>query len=120
MLNVRERRAIAAKSEAAELIAEYGAHRTEVLLNVHRTTVTRWLSGEVEPPTAVLIALRAALAGMPSMWPGWSFGRDGLLYGPGSTRGYSAGDVLGGHCCGDGLHQGAPSMIVRTGLDFHR
>ena len=57
MLNVRERREAQAKREAAELIAEIGEARAATLLNVHATTVRRWLSGEVVAQTPVLIAL---------------------------------------------------------------
>lgn len=98
MLNVRERRSLHAKSEATELIDDYGPSRTEALLNVHRTTVERWRTGAIEPPTAVLLALRAACKGqVPGMelrqWEGWGFGRDGLLWSP-NGRSYGPGDLM--------------------------
>lgn len=97
MLNARQRRAAAARREVAELIADYGITPAEVLLNVHRTTVQRWLDGVVPPPEAVLVALRAALGRLPGMrgrqWSGWAFGADGRLYSPAGYA-YSAGDLL--------------------------
>lgn len=98
MLNVRQRRSAQAKAEVAELIADYGPGRSEALLNVHRTTILRWAEGHTEPPTAVLIALRAACKGqLPGMevrhWEGWSFGLNGLLYAP-NGRASHAGDIM--------------------------
>jgi len=91
-VNVRERRKAQALEEIRELVYEYGAERTELLLKVHATTVQRWIDGTVAPSEAVLIALRAAAYGvMPGMavqhWKGWRFGHDGMLYSPIDKRG---------------------------------
>lgn len=98
MLTVRDRRVLNIKTEVADLITQLGVGRTEGLLNVDRSTVWRWLKGSTTPPTAVLIALRAAVLGqVPGMesrhWEGWSFGRDGRLYN-GAGQAFSAGDIL--------------------------
>jgi hypothetical protein len=98
-MNVRERRQLQARLELTELIEEYGRGRTAELLDVHRTTVERWISGQVPVPQAVLIAMKAAarsiLPGQDlAAWRGWTFGRDGDLYGP-EGRGYHPGDLLG-------------------------
>lgn len=96
MLNVRERREAAAKREAAELIGELGLHRAAVLLNVHLTTVKRWLLGEVVAQTPVLIALRA-LTGRQAPenndWDGWVL-RDNWLWSPSGEK-FHPGDLLG-------------------------
>lgn len=96
MLNVRERREAAAKREAADLIDELGPERVSTLLNVHLTTVKRWLSGEVVAQTPVLIALRT-LAGRwgeeNKAWHGWTL-RDNWLWSPAGDK-FHPGDLLG-------------------------
>jgi hypothetical protein len=98
-MNARERRQLQARLELTELIEEYGRARTAELLEVHRTTVERWLTGQVPVPVAVLIALKAAARSIlpgqdTAAWAGWHFGRDGDLYGP-DGRGYHPGNLLG-------------------------
>lgn len=96
MQNVRERREAQAKREAAELIAEIGEARAATLLNVHATTVRRWLSGEVVAQTPVLIALRT-LAGRhwdrSPDWQGWTI-CDNFLWSDAGER-FVPGDLLG-------------------------
>lgn len=43
MLNVRERRHRAEREELAYLVDQYGFNRTADTLNIHRTTLKRWL-----------------------------------------------------------------------------
>jgi Phage protein len=65
-------------------------------LNVHRTTVGRWLSGATHIPGAQALAVRALLGDLPGTcgaWTGWRF-HDGELIAPGGDR-YTPGDVLG-------------------------
>lgn len=98
MLNIRERRALAAKADVKELIDEYGMDNTGRLLDVHRTTVSRWHSGEIIAPVAVILALRAAVWGqLPGMnhkwWRGWKFGLDGYLYSDAGQQ-FHPGDML--------------------------
>lgn len=88
-LNERPRR------ELRQLIELIGQHRVERELNVHRTTVARWLGGQVLIPGAQLLAIRALLGDLPGTagrWTGWRF-YDGELIAPGGDR-YTAGDVL--------------------------
>lgn len=97
-MNVRERRALEAKHEINELIEACGMDRAERLLEVHRTTIQRWLTGRIKPPAAVLYTLRADIHGhLPGMtnkhWEGWRFGQDGLLYSPCGQR-FHAGNLL--------------------------
>lgn len=96
MLNVRERREAAAKREAADLIDELGPERVSTLLNVHLTTVKRWLTGDVVAQTPVLIALRT-LAGRhwdrSPDWEGWTI-RDNFLWSNAGER-FVPGDLLG-------------------------
>lgn len=99
MMNVRERRAAQARQELIDLVDEAGGLMSAVrLLNVHRTTITRWMLGETRVPDAALISLRAAARRqLPhqnmSAWSEWRFGEDGKLYDP-SNRGYVPGDLL--------------------------
>lgn len=98
MLNVRERRALAAQDEAIDLIEILGENRTIDLLNVDPVTVKRWLARKVTPSTPVLIALRAAakcqLPGQEhAHWKGWRFANDGKLYNP-AGRPYTPGDLM--------------------------
>lgn len=101
MLKVNERRRLEKQAEVAELIEAIGGPGyAERFLRVSPDTVKRWQSGETAPPWAVIIALRAATGRLPGMehWPGWHFSeKDGLLYAPGYTRGFSAGEMLAWH-----------------------
>lgn len=96
MLNVRERRALAAKREAVELLEELGLDRASRLLDVHPLTVKRWHRGEIVAPTPVLIALRS-LTGRHAEenrdWHGWSF-RNNFLVSPTNDK-FHPGDLLG-------------------------
>ena len=101
MLNVRERRKQQAKQEAVDLIGLYGEHRAAAALNVHIATVRRWYSGEIAPPTPVLIALRALVKSqLPGMehrtWEGWCFSVDGNLHEP-CGKAHSAGSIMAMH-----------------------
>jgi hypothetical protein len=75
-----------------ELIGQRGVERA---LNVHRTTVLRWVSGRISIPGAQVLAVRALLGDLPGTagkWTGWRF-HDGMLYAPGGDR-YTPGEVL--------------------------
>jgi hypothetical protein len=64
-------------------------------LNVHRTTVRRWLSGSVNIPGSRHLAVRALLGDLPGTngaWTGWRF-HAGLLHSPANDV-YTPGDVL--------------------------
>lgn len=98
MLNIRERREAAAKADVKELIDELGAENVGRLLDVHRTTISRWHSGEIVAPIAVILALRGAARGqLPGMnhtwWRGWKFGLDGYLYSDAGQQ-FHPGDLL--------------------------
>jgi Phage protein len=76
------------------LIELIGPRRVERELNVHRTTVRRWLDGQVRIGGAQLLAVRALLGDMPgtnARWTGWRF-HDGLLLSPAGDK-FTAGDV---------------------------
>lgn len=86
--------------ELRELVEQYGGEsRVERLLNVHRTTLYRWLENKTRIPDAALHTLRAAASGqMPYMdrekaWQGWRFARDGMLYSPAGEP-FHGGDLL--------------------------
>lgn len=77
------------------LIAHIGQARVERELNVHRTTVRRWLAGQVKIPGhqhQVIRMLLGDLPGTAGKWTGWRF-HDGELIAPGGDR-FSAGQVL--------------------------
>jgi hypothetical protein len=78
-----------------ELIELIGQKRVERELNVHRTTVRRWLAGAVKIPGhqhQVIKMLLGDLPGTCGQWTGWRF-HDGLFVSPGGES-YRAGDVL--------------------------
>jgi hypothetical protein len=78
-----------------QLIELIGPRRVERELNVHRTTLKRWLEGTVKIPGAQHLAIRGLLGDLPGTcgkWSGWRF-HDGELYSPGGDR-FSAGQVL--------------------------
>lgn len=88
-VNARPRRDLKA------LIDRLGQVRVERELNVHRTTVRRWLSGQVKIPGHQHQVIRMLLGDLPGtcgQWTGWGF-QDGVLYSPGGDR-FSAGQVL--------------------------
>jgi len=77
------------------LIELLGQPRVERELNVHRTTVRRWLKGEVKIPGHQHQVIRLLLGDLPGTcgrWSGWGF-RDGKLYSPGGDA-FDAGQVL--------------------------
>ena len=77
------------------LIERIGQLRVERELNVHRTTVKRWLAGQVRIPGAQHLAIRHLLGDLPGTagkWTGWHF-HDGELVAPGGDH-YRPGDVL--------------------------
>lgn len=98
MLNIAERNARRDREEVAELIAAIGPTQVQRILDVHYTTVRRWAAGEVTPPKAVLIALRAHRGQLPGMeasknWQGWRFDRStDRLHGPAGEH-FGPGDV---------------------------
>jgi hypothetical protein len=74
------------------LIGERGVLRE---LNIHRTTVRRWLKGEVQIPGHQHQVIRLLLGDLPGTcgkWTGWRF-HQGELYSPGGDR-FGPGDVL--------------------------
>lgn len=81
--------------DLARLIELIGQRRVERELNVHRTTIGRWLEGTVRIPGAQHLAIRGLLGDMPGTvgkWNGWRF-HDGELLSPGGDH-YRPGDVL--------------------------
>lgn len=77
------------------LIDRVGQLRVERELNVHRTTVKRWLKGQVHIPGhqhQVIKMLLGDLPGTCGQWSGWRF-HEGLLLSPGGDT-YRPGDVL--------------------------
>jgi hypothetical protein len=101
MLKVSERRRLEKQAEVVELVEAIGGPGfAERFLRVSPDTIERWLTGRTAPPWSAIVALRAALGRLPGMegWQGWHFSeRDGLLYAPGYTRGFSAGEMLAWH-----------------------
>lgn len=69
--------------EVHDLVERIGERRALYELNVHRTTLGRWLKGQVPVPAAALRHLRqlAYDVGADPEWQGWRF-RDGLLHSP--------------------------------------
>lgn len=62
---------------------------------MHRTTVRRWLVGQVSVPGAKHLAVRALLGGLPGTagkWHGWRF-HDGLLLSPAGDC-FTPGEVM--------------------------
>jgi hypothetical protein len=77
------------------LIELIGERRVLFELNVHRTTLRRWLSGRVQIPGhqhQVIKLLLGDLPGTCGKWTGWRF-HDGALCSPGGDT-YRPGDVL--------------------------
>jgi len=77
------------------LIELIGERRVLFELNVHRTTVRRWLAGQVQIPGHQHQAIRMLLGDLPGTagkWTGWGF-RDGALYSPGGDA-FTPGHVL--------------------------
>jgi hypothetical protein len=77
------------------LIELIGERRVLRELNVHRTTIRRWLKGEVQIPGRQHLAIRLLLGDLPGTcgkWTGWRF-HDGVFVSPGGDT-YRPGDVL--------------------------
>jgi hypothetical protein len=77
------------------LIELIGERRVLRELNVHRTTIRRWLKGEVQIPGhqhQVIKLLLGDLPGTCGKWTGWRF-HDGALCSPGGDT-YRPSDVL--------------------------
>lgn len=77
------------------LIDAIGQRDVERALNVHRTTVARWASGDGRIPGAQLHAIRALLGDLPGTagrWHGWRF-HAGLLHSPANDT-YEPGEIL--------------------------
>jgi hypothetical protein len=77
------------------LIELIGQRRVERELNVHRTTVRRWLAGTVAIPGCQHLAVRSLLGDLPGTagrWTGWRF-HDGKLLSP-AGEAFTAGDIL--------------------------
>ncbi len=77
------------------LVEKVGRKHIERQLNVHRTTVLRWLDGKVKIPGhqhQVIRMLLGDLPGTAGKWQGWRF-HEGHLYSPNGDR-FSAGNVL--------------------------
>lgn len=76
------------------LIELIGQRRVERELNVHRTTIRRWLDGRVQMPGAQRLAVRSLLGDLPGTegrWTGWRF-HDGELLDPEGNR-YRPGEI---------------------------
>lgn len=91
MLEINER----PRRDLRRLIELIGQRRVERELNVHRTTVRRWLGGTVGIPGAQALAVRTLLGDLPGTagaWHGWRF-HDGALLSP-AGEAFKPGDVL--------------------------
>lgn len=78
------------------LIDTIGRVRVERELNVHRTTVARWLEGTVKIPGHQHQVIRMLLGDLPGTcgkWNGWRF-YDGQLVAPSGKDSFGPGDVL--------------------------
>jgi hypothetical protein len=78
-----------------QLIERIGETRVLRELNVHRTTLRRWLKSEVQIPGHQHQVIRLLLGDLPGTcgkWTDWRF-HDGELLSPGGDR-YRPGDVL--------------------------
>lgn len=77
-----------------ELIDLHGRDTVERTLNVHRTTIKRWLDHTVKMPEgarALVEGLLGNLPGTDGQWNGWRFWK-GELWAPNNQR-YKAGDL---------------------------
>lgn len=81
--------------DLSALLEKYGEKGVCRQLNVHRTTVRRWLAGQVQIPGHQLQVIRLLLGHLPGtegQWAGWSFFQ-GQLVAPNGNA-FNAGDVL--------------------------
>ncbi len=77
------------------LIELVGQLAVERQLDVHRTTILRWRSGQIKIPGAKHQAIRELLGHLPGTdgkWEGWRFWQ-GKLLAPGGEA-FGAGDIL--------------------------
>jgi hypothetical protein len=77
------------------LIDAIGQRQVERELNVHRTTITRWLAGTTDMPGAQHLAVRQLLGHLPGTdgkWQGWRF-QSGFLHSPANDT-YEPGEIL--------------------------
>lgn len=91
MLEINER----PRRDLRLLIDAIGQRQVERELNVHRTTVRRWLHGTVGIPGAQRLAVRALLGDLPGTagkWRGWRF-HAGYLHSPANDV-YEPGEIL--------------------------
>lgn len=91
MLEINEK----PRRDLRRLIDLIGQRAVERELDVHRTTVARWLAGAVRIPGAQWLAIRGLLGDAPGTagaWTGWRF-HDGELLAPGGDR-FQPGHVL--------------------------
>jgi hypothetical protein len=78
----------------AQLIEREGRNTVERTLNVHRTTIKRWLNGTVKMPEgarALVEGLLGNLPGTEGKWAGWYFWK-GELWSP-SNQAFTAGQI---------------------------
>jgi uncharacterized small protein (DUF1192 family) len=81
--------------DLAALLEKYGEKSVCRQLNVHRTTVRRWLAGQVQIPGHQLQVIRMLLGHLPGtdgQWAGWSFFQ-GELVAP-NGQAFRAGEVM--------------------------
>jgi len=81
--------------DLAHLIELIGERRLERELNVHHTTIRRWLAGQIKIPGAQHLAIRALLGDLPGTagkWSGWRF-HDGFFVSP-AGEAFTAGQVM--------------------------
>lgn len=91
MLEINER----PRRDLRHLLELIGHRRVERELNVHRTTIARYLAGQVVIPGSRQIAIRSLLGDLPGTagkWTGWRF-HDGLLLSPAGDQ-YQPGEVM--------------------------
>lgn len=87
--------------EDVRLIVErIGRHQVQKILGIHRTTLSRWISGEavIPRPAWLLLVLMAdgRLPGMSEDWSGFRFDAD-RLHIIGTRHSYSALEIAGWH-----------------------
>lgn len=85
-------------AEIANVVDQLGARRVLMVLDVHRSTLARWLAGEsVIPRSAWLVLVMLAegrLPGMSEDWRDWRFNGDRLQL-VGTRLSYSAREIAG-------------------------
>lgn len=88
----------ASPEEIARAVDTIGARRVLALLEIHRATLARWLSGAsvIPRPAWLVLALLAdgRLPGMSDEWRGWRFDGD-TLHQIGTRNSYTARELSG-------------------------